>query len=171
MVPKRRKKRGRPRTGHDQMVGARLPAALIRKIDKVADVLACDRSTAIRWVIMDALTNGRSQWLISRSQRHRGWVGAIVSDFIVQFKASEVAKNATRRGSPIAKTQAEIRIHRAQEEAEDSRSKLIDKVARDESLKSRHNAPARGLSQSAVQAAVDRAIARSKRRTGQEGAP
>jgi hypothetical protein len=36
IMGKRRRKRGRPRTGHDPMVGVRLPAIFLRKIDKMA---------------------------------------------------------------------------------------------------------------------------------------
>ena len=36
-MPKKRRKRGRPRTGRDPMIGVRLPASMIKKIGKIAD--------------------------------------------------------------------------------------------------------------------------------------
>jgi len=63
-MPKRRRKRGRPRTGHDSMVGVRLPMKIIKKIERVAEALRCDRSSAIRWMINDALERGRTSTLL-----------------------------------------------------------------------------------------------------------
>jgi plasmid stabilization system protein ParE len=47
-MPKRRRKLGRPRTGHDPMVGVRLPAARLKQIGKIAAALSCDRSGATK---------------------------------------------------------------------------------------------------------------------------
>ena len=55
---KRRRKRGRPRTGHDPMVGVRLPAVLLRKIDKMATEIGGDRSMIIRLIIEHVLGHG-----------------------------------------------------------------------------------------------------------------
>ena len=50
-MPKRRRKLGRPRTGHDPTVGVRLPAARLKQVDKIAAALSFDRSSAIRWLL------------------------------------------------------------------------------------------------------------------------
>src|SRR5262249_54727171 len=39
-IKKRRRKPGRPHTGHDPMVGVRLPRKMLKKIAKVADALS-----------------------------------------------------------------------------------------------------------------------------------
>jgi hypothetical protein len=36
-MAKKRKKRGRPRTGRDPMIGVRLPARMLKKIGKIAE--------------------------------------------------------------------------------------------------------------------------------------
>jgi hypothetical protein len=50
---KRRRKPGRPRTGHDPVVTVRLPAAVIRKIDKMAAELGTTRSMVVRLAMED----------------------------------------------------------------------------------------------------------------------
>jgi hypothetical protein len=57
MPKKRRKKRGRPATGHDPLVPVRLPKKLIRDIDTWAEVYrdtyqGMNRSTAIRCLLL-----------------------------------------------------------------------------------------------------------------------
>src|SRR4051812_37514350 len=56
MAQKRRKKRGRPATGHDPLVAVRLPEKVIRDIDAWAAVYRQDhemsRSTAIRCLLL-----------------------------------------------------------------------------------------------------------------------
>jgi len=48
----RRKKRGRPRTGHDEMVGVRLPKKLLRAVDRYAEKLfPYTRSAVIRLAV------------------------------------------------------------------------------------------------------------------------
>jgi len=49
MAKQRRKKRGRPRTGHDPMIGVRLPKKLLKAVDKYAEKLfPYTRSAVIR---------------------------------------------------------------------------------------------------------------------------
>jgi hypothetical protein len=75
---KRRRKRGRPRTGHDPMVGVRLAAPVIRKVDKMAAGIDCDRATILRLCVEHILEYGRPEVQTIRSlliQSLRGWRG------------------------------------------------------------------------------------------------
>ena len=74
---KRRKKRGRPRTGRDPMIGVRLSARMIKKIGKIAEALSTNRSGAIRWLIAEALDSGTAILLL-RQGLARGKIGRIV---------------------------------------------------------------------------------------------
>ena len=68
---KRGKKRGRPRTGRDPVVGVRLPAARLKQVDKIAAARSCDRSGAIRWLLDVAMDSGvPSVWLRSGKGRN-----------------------------------------------------------------------------------------------------
>jgi hypothetical protein len=58
MMGKRTRKRGRPRTGHDPMVGVRLPAIILRKIDKMAAEIGADRAMIIRLMVEHVLGHG-----------------------------------------------------------------------------------------------------------------
>jgi len=54
---RRRKKRGRPRTGHDKMVGVRLPKKLLKAVDKYAERLfPYTRSAVIRKAVEELMT-------------------------------------------------------------------------------------------------------------------
>src|SRR5262245_25797884 len=68
---KRRIKRGRPRTGRDPVVPVRLPPKMLKKIDKLADELAADRSKAVRWLLEQSLEIPRVSWII-RPRKGRG---------------------------------------------------------------------------------------------------
>jgi predicted transcriptional regulator len=52
-MAKRRRKPGRPRTGHDPVLTVRLPAAVIRKVDKMAAELGTTRSMIVRVAMED----------------------------------------------------------------------------------------------------------------------
>jgi metal-responsive CopG/Arc/MetJ family transcriptional regulator len=52
---KRKKKRGRPATGQDPVIGLRLPKSDIARLDEVARTLGCTRSEVIRGLIECAL--------------------------------------------------------------------------------------------------------------------
>ena len=54
-MPKRRRKRGRPRTGHDPVVTIRLPAAVIGRIGRWATELGTNRSLIVR-LLMEHVT-------------------------------------------------------------------------------------------------------------------
>jgi hypothetical protein len=72
---KGRRKRGRPRTGHDPMVGLRLPALLLRKIDKMAAEIGDDRSMIIRLMVEHVLGHGSPEVEICRSLLITGLLG------------------------------------------------------------------------------------------------
>ena len=67
MMGKRSRKRGRPRTGHDPMVGVRLPAISLRKIDKMAAEIGANRSMIIRMMVEHALGHGSPEGVLRRS--------------------------------------------------------------------------------------------------------
>ena len=52
---KRKKKRGRPATGTDPLIGVRLPADWIEEIDQLARALERDRSSIIRQLLRQGL--------------------------------------------------------------------------------------------------------------------
>ncbi len=52
---KRKKKRGRPATGVDPLIGVRLPAEWIKEIDQLAFALERDRSSVIRELLRQSL--------------------------------------------------------------------------------------------------------------------
>ena len=58
--PKKRK-RGRPATGRDPMIGLRLPKNDIARLDKQATKMGCTRSEAIRRAIEQWLQYGRPE--------------------------------------------------------------------------------------------------------------
>jgi hypothetical protein len=126
-MKKRRRKPGRPRTGHDPMVGFRLPRKMLKKIAKVADALSADRSTAIRSILEAGLDSGRVIGLL-RSGKGRGWTGEIAMGIMAQFKASKAAEHATR-AAPAKRPQAEIKALRAAEDAVDRLSRIGDRLA------------------------------------------
>src|SRR5215469_465936 len=124
---KHRGKRGRPCTGHDPMVGVRLPRKMLKKIARVADALSADRSTAIRSILEAGLDSGRVIGLL-RSGKGRGRAGEIAMAMMAQFKASKAAEYATR-AAPAKRPQAEIKALRAAEDAVDRLSSIGDRLA------------------------------------------
>jgi hypothetical protein len=126
-MKKRRRKPGRPHTGHDPMVGVRVPRKMLKKIAKVADALSADRSTAIRSILEAGLDSGRVIGLL-QSGKGRGWTGEIAMGIMAQFKASKAAEHATR-AAPAKRPQAEIKALRAAEDAVDRLSRIGDRLA------------------------------------------
>jgi Arc/MetJ-type ribon-helix-helix transcriptional regulator len=55
----KRKKRGRPATGVDPLVGIRLPPEMIRQLDELAAAQASNRSEVIRHLLEQALRRKR----------------------------------------------------------------------------------------------------------------
>ena len=124
-MPKRRRKPGRPRTGHDPMVGVRLPAARLKQVDKIAAALSCDRSGAIRW-LLDLATMGLPRALL-RSGKGRNLTDAIALATVDDIK--EAAADAVERARPADKPQAEIKALRAEEQAAERQAIIADRLA------------------------------------------
>jgi len=59
-IPVNQKKRGRPATGRDPMVGFRAPPDLLAELDAYADQARLGRSEAIRRLVEEALKAKRS---------------------------------------------------------------------------------------------------------------
>jgi hypothetical protein len=55
---KARKKMGRPATGHDPVVAARIPIEVIRQIQRWAKANKCSRSAAITALVKRGLKDG-----------------------------------------------------------------------------------------------------------------
>jgi len=123
---KRRRKLGRPRTGHDPMVGVRLPAARLKQVDKIAAALSCDRSSAIR-LLLDLAMMGVPSSLL-RSGKGRNLTDAITLAMVSDFKA-KAAADAVKRARPADKPQVEIKTLRAEEEAAERHASIADRLA------------------------------------------
>jgi len=126
MRKKRRRKPGRPRTGHDQMIGVRLPAARLKQVDQIAAALSYDRSSAIRWLIDLAMTGLPSLLLRSGKGRNRTDATALAMASDIKAKA---AADAAERAHPADKAQAEIKALRAEEQAAERQSIIADTLA------------------------------------------
>jgi hypothetical protein len=110
---KRSRKRGRPSTGHDPMVGVRLPAIFVRKIDKMAAEIGADRSMIIRLMVEHVLKHGSPEvelyrsllitGLLGRKGRRSTVAGRIASAVVENLKDQAKAYLAARKG---AKTKA-----------------------------------------------------------------
>jgi hypothetical protein len=125
-MAKQRKKRGRPRTGRDPMVGVRLPPAQLRRVDKIAAALSWDRSRVLRWVFglgMDGLPS-----TLLRSGKGRNLIDAIALARVDDVKA-KAAADAVKRARPADKPRAEIKALRAEEQAEERRASIADRLA------------------------------------------
>ena len=125
-MKKRRRKRGRPRTGHDPMVGVRLPATQLKQVDKIAVALSCDRSRAIRWLLNLAM-NGLPRDLL-RSGKGRSLTDAIALATVADIKA-KAAADAVERARRVDKPQAEIKALRAEEQAAERQAIIADRLA------------------------------------------
>jgi hypothetical protein len=94
-MPKKRRKRGRPRTGRDTMIGVRLPASMIKKIGKLAEALSMNRSGAVRWLLEQGLDSGFAIMLL-RQSRGRRKTDRVVQAYAAKIKA-EAAQAAADR--------------------------------------------------------------------------
>jgi hypothetical protein len=135
---RRRKKRGRPASGHDPVVPVRLPLKLLRDIERWAqvyrdDTYIMDRSTAIRCLILLGL--------------------ASVNVRVVDPKDKKMFVGATL---PLLRFYKRGTVTRWLEEGTSKRSK------RTPPIQPRHPKGQR-LTKAQVGAAVERAIAASKR--------
>jgi hypothetical protein len=165
-MPKRRRKRGRPATGRDPVIGVRIPAKDIRKIDQIADALSVDRSTAVRRLLLKGLDS--NSWLL-RTGRGKGSTGEIVAT-VAAIERAKGADIAVARAKPQDKPAAEIKALRAAEEADQKPAALVQRRAlqratgmpapRPTSTPPVHRpGQARRLSADEVKAAADRAEA------------
>jgi hypothetical protein len=178
----RRRKRGRPATGHDPILGVRVPAKIIREIDRLAEAFKIDRSTAVRWLLLQGLAD--KSWLL-RTGKGKGFIGEYIDAIRARVRADGPealrafgAEGAFARARPKSRQltpAAEIKAHRAKMEAADKLSRLGDRVALQNANRRRqaeaHQKPppthkpagrARRLGEAEVKAAVDRAMARRK---------
>jgi hypothetical protein len=173
-MPKRpRKRRGRPATGHDPILGVRVPAKIIKKIDQLAEALSVDRSIIVRRFLKQGV-DGHSYLL--PTYRGKGEV----HKYIASAAASERARGAeaaAARAKPANKLAAEIKAQRAMETATEIASSLGDRITLRRAAKTsppsrarERPSPAtyksqrgpRRLSDAEIKAAVDRAVARSR---------
>jgi hypothetical protein len=176
LMPKRRK-RGRPATGHDPILGVRVPAKVIRKIDLLGEALSMDRSATVRRLLERGLDY--DSYLL-RATKGKGVTDEVVSIWaeLEKARAAEVAANrAKRRKDKVA---AEINAHRATAKADEISSALADRIAL-QNLQNANKTPApsrpggppaavhkqpprgaRRLSEAEIKAAADRAEARSR---------
>jgi len=109
------------------MVGVRLPTARLKQVDKIAAALSCDRSGAIRWLLDVAMDSGRPHLLL-RSGKGRNLAEAIALATVDDVKAKAAAA-AVERARPADKAQAEIKALRAEEQAEERRASIADRLA------------------------------------------
>src|SRR3954453_15885949 len=83
-MPKRRKKRGRPRTGSKEVLPVRLAAKQVKKIAKLAELQGVDRSTVLRWLI-DIGLDSSWVWLL---MRRPGTKGRTAADHVMRVVAA-----------------------------------------------------------------------------------
>jgi len=115
------------------MVGVRLPAARLKQVDKIAAARSCDRSGAIRWLLDVAMNSGVPSTLL-RSGKGRSLTDAIALATVSEIKA-KAAADAVKRARPANKAQLEIRTLRAEEEAEERRASIADRLGRPRALR------------------------------------
>jgi len=113
------------------MIGLRVSAAMLRKIDKFADVLSVNRTDTLRFLLkvgIDAkdyfLRSGRGSGMVDRAVR------AAVAD--MKAKAAELAAKrvgAAKRAPNADKVAAEIKALRAREQADALLNAERDRIA------------------------------------------
>lgn len=123
----RKKKRGRPRTGHDPMIGLRVPRAILRKIDKLADALSMSRSGAVRWSIEQGINSGLAILLL-RSSGGRRAIDRVCAIAAAEIKAV-ASEQAVKRAAPGRKIEAEIKALRANEHLSELTATEVDRLA------------------------------------------
>lgn len=141
------------------MIGVRLPAAIAKKIGKIAEARSENRSAAIRWLIERALDSG-AVILLLRQGRGRGVSGRIVQAHGAKIKA-EAAQAAADRTPDNAEAQA--KASQAKREAIDTERAVTDpqyaRLSRRPPGKSPLT-PSRQLSQAELEAAAESADAK-----------
>jgi hypothetical protein len=113
-MPKKRR-RGRPRTGHDPVVPARLPRQMLQKVNRIAELLSLERSAVVRWLIKQGLDSGGASLLL-RSGRGKGVTGQYLRLVRAEVVAAGAA-SAAMRASPKKRPAAEIKAQHALEHA------------------------------------------------------
>ena len=166
-MARRHKKRGRPRTGRDPMIGVRLPERMIKKIAKVAEARSANRSDAVRWLLEQGLDSGAAIGLL-RTGHGRGMADRIARATMADVKAAAAEAAASRDTDDVA---AQIKALRAREDAIERTERVAQAMSVPRStaeapaapppFRSRH-APRRRLSEAELRAAADRAEARSE---------
>ena len=94
---RKKRRRGRPATGHDPVAGVRIPAKVLKKIDRLAEVLSMERSAAVRRLIDNGLDWDRH---LLRTGKGKGVTGGIVSMYAELEKAA--AAKADEMSSALA---------------------------------------------------------------------
>jgi hypothetical protein len=122
-----KRKRGRPRTGHDPVLGVRVPGPMLRKIGKIAAALSTDRSGAVRWLIEQGLVSDMALLLL-RSSRGKRATDRVVAVVAAEVKAS-AAERAAERAGPAGKVEAEIKALRATQRAMELGAAEADRLA------------------------------------------
>ena len=113
------------------MVGVRLPAKLIKKIEEVAGILSTNRSATIRFMLLDALKRGWTGHLTIKGRGGR-FADQIARAVIAEQRADFAEAAAARPG---ATPEAEIKALRAAEAAAELRARLVDKALLQKALK------------------------------------
>ena len=104
------------------MIGLRLPAAVLKKIDKFTEALSLpDRSATLRHLIGDGIEH--NAWLL-RSGKGRNAAGRIVMAVAAEYKA-KAAERAAEHGD----VEAKIKALRAREYATELASAEADRIA------------------------------------------
>jgi hypothetical protein len=112
-MPKRRRKRGRPRTGSRQVIPVRLAAKQVKKIAKLAEMEGVDRSTVLRMLIDIGLDDPRVS-LLMRPPRVKGSTAVQRVIRVVAAKRQVLATQSALLRAPSVKT--EVNALRAEEE-------------------------------------------------------
>jgi metal-responsive CopG/Arc/MetJ family transcriptional regulator len=158
-MPKRRK-RGRPATGHDPILGVRVPAKIIKKIDQLAGALSTERSNIVRRLLQEGVAS--RSWMLQKAKRKD-----VVHEYIAVVAARErakAAKAAVARAGPTNKLNAEIKAQREQEKATaiEKRALLKLEIGPDRQALRLTDAKFDDAIATA-KSAVDRAVARTRR--------
>jgi hypothetical protein len=138
-MPRKRRKRGRPRTGQDPIASVRLPKKMIRNIATVAEKLGMDRSTAHRLVLEEGFNHSGLMIGLLKRGTGRGLAGQLAAAWIAEYRAEKVSQHA-QRATPRRKVEMEIKALRAEEDADARTNALRDRLAVEQSRKepSRH---------------------------------
>jgi hypothetical protein len=107
------------------MIGLRVPAAMLRKIDKFADALSENRTNTLRWLLAAGI-EAKAHFL----RRGRG---SRMADRIVRVAVADAKANAAERAAERAtdtnKVAAEIKALRAREQADTLVNTERDRIA------------------------------------------